>query len=482
MRRFAENIGKTDSAAGRMCDDLQMSKKRGGTLWIVLALAWPTMLEQMLQVAAQYVDSAMVGRLGAAATASVGATVTINWMVGSTLSALGVGFLAFIAREYGAQRYDNAGKAVAQSVLAALTAGLFFTVVTLSLSPFIPGWMNAQEDIRPVASRYFFIIYTPMLLRAATVVFGTVLRASGDTRTPMRVNLLVNIVNVVLNYLLIYPTRDVSLLGLTVRMPGAGLGVIGAAIGTAAGFAVGGVAMTIALWRHPKISPRGRSLKPDWSILKPCLKVALPAALQRFGTSFGYVAFASLINSLGTISTAAHSIANTAESAFYIPAYGIQTAAATLSGNANGMKDQKYMKSITRTLLILEPSLMAVSGTVLFLLAPRMMAMFTPDAEVIRLGTRVLRMVAVTEPLYGIAVVLEGIFMGVGDTMYAFVCNIAGMWGVRVMGTALLVRVLRYGLTAAWGAMIAHNILLCFLFALHYRSGKWNPMLSGEKF
>ncbi|MDO4865558.1 MAG: MATE family efflux transporter [Clostridia bacterium] len=459
-----------------------MSKKRGGTLWIVLALAWPTMLEQMLQVAAQYVDSAMVGRLGAAATASVGATVTINWMVGSTLSALGVGFLAFIAREYGAQRYDNAGKAVAQSVLAALTAGLFFTVVTLSLSPFIPGWMNAQEDIRPVASRYFFIIYTPMLLRAATVVFGTVLRASGDTRTPMRVNLLVNIVNVVLNYLLIYPTRDVSLLGLTVRMPGAGLGVIGAAIGTAAGFAVGGVAMTIALWRHPKISPRGRSLKPDWSILKPCLKVALPAALQRFGTSFGYVAFASLINSLGTISTAAHSIANTAESAFYIPAYGIQTAAATLSGNANGMKDQKYMKSITRTLLILEPSLMAVSGTVLFLLAPRMMAMFTPDAEVIRLGTRVLRMVAVTEPLYGIAVVLEGIFMGVGDTMYAFVCNIAGMWGVRVMGTALLVRVLRYGLTAAWGAMIAHNILLCFLFALHYRSGKWNPMLSGEKF
>ena len=465
-----------------MCDDLQMSKKRGGTLWIVLALAWPTMLEQMLQVAAQYVDSAMVGRLGAAATASVGATVTINWMVGSTLSALGVGFLAFIAREYGAQRFDNAGKAVAQSVLAALAAGLFFTVVTLSLSPFIPGWMNAQEDIRPVASRYFFIIYTPMLLRAATVVFGTVLRASGDTRTPMRVNLLVNIVNVVLNYLLIYPTRDVSLLGLTVRMPGAGLGVIGAAIGTAAGFAVGGVAMTIALWRHPKISPRGRSLKPDWSILKPCLKVALPAALQRFGTSFGYVAFASLINSLGTISTAAHSIANTAESAFYIPAYGIQTAAATLSGNANGMKDQKYMKSITRTLLILEPSLMAVSGTALFLLAPRMMAMFTPDAEVIRLGTRVLRMVAVTEPLYGIAVVLEGIFMGVGDTMYAFVCNIAGMWGVRVMGTALLVRVLGYGLTAAWGAMIAHNILLCFLFALHYRSGKWNPMLSGEKF
>ena len=419
---------------------------------------------------------------GAAATAAVGATTTINWMVGSTLSALGIGFLAYIAREYGAGRYDNAGRAVAQSVVATFAAGLVFTVAALSLARFIPVWMNAAEDIRPAASEYFFIIYMPMLLRAATVIFGTVLRASGDTPTPMKVNVLVNLVNVALNFLLIYDSRDLSLPGMTLRIPGAGLGVTGAAIGTAAGFTVGGIAMTAALWRHPRISPRGRRLKPDWAILKPCLKVALPAALQRFGTSFGYVAFASLINSLGTISTAAHAIANTAESAFYIPAYGIQTAAATLSGNASGMKDREYMRSITRTLLILEPSLMAVSGAVLFVLAPRMMALFTPDAEVIALGTKVLRMVAVTEPLYGIAVVLEGIFMGVGDTMYAFYCNIVGMWGVRVLGTAILVRGFGLGLTAAWGAMIAHNILLCILFALHYRSQRWNPLVSGEKF
>ena len=462
---------------------LQISQRqKRNTLWIVLGLAWPTMLEQMLQVAAQYVDSAMVGRLGAAASATVGCTATVNWMVGSTLSALGIGFLAYIAREYGAERYENARKAVVQSVVAAIVAGLFFMAVTLSLAGFIPGWMNVDPAIRPDAARYFFIIYTPMLLRAAMVVFGTVLRASGDTRTPMKVNVLMNLINVALNFLLIYETRDIRLLGMTLRVPGAGLGVTGAAIGTAVGFAMGGVAMTVALWLHPRISPRGQRLRPDWAILKPCLKVAMPAALQRFGTSFGYVAFASLINSLGTVSTAAHAIANTAESAFYIPAYGVQTAAATLSGNAGGMKDRAYMKSVTRTLLILEPSLMAVSGAVLFLLAPKMMALFTPDAEVIALGTKVLRMVAVTEPLYGIAVVLEGIFMGVGDTMYAFYCNIVGMWGVRVLGTAILVKGFGLGLTAAWGAMIAHNILLCILFALRYRSQRWNPLVKGEKF
>ena len=457
-----------------------MNRRR--LLRTVMALAWPTMLEQWLQVAAQYVDSAMVGRLGAAATAAVGTTSTVSWVVGSSTFALGVGFLAYIAREYGAKRYENAGRAAAQSVLAVLAAGLFFTAVTLGLSGQIPRWMNARPDIQPTASRYFFIIYTPMLFRAATTIFGTVLRASGDTRTPMKCNLVVNGVNVVLNFLLIYGTRDLNLLGLRIRMPGAGMGVIGAAWGTAIAYAVGGALMTLALWRHPQISPRGHSMKPDWDILKPCLKVAIPSALQRFGTSFGYVAFASVINALGTVSTAAHTIANTAESAFYIPAYGVQTAAATLSGQAYGMRDEDYMRAITRTLLIVEAAMMTISGAALFTLAEWMMGMFTPDPEVIRLGTIVLRMVAVTEPLYGVAVVLEGIFEGVGDIMYAFACNIAGMWGLRVVGTIIAVNAFGGGLTSAWGCMIAHNIALFILFILRYRSGKWNPLLVGDKF
>lgn len=461
---------------------IQRTTDRRRLLKTVLWLAWPTMLEQWLQVAAQYVDSAMVGSLGAQATAAVGATTTVSWLVGSSVAALGVGFLAYIAREFGARRFDNTRKAAAQSVLLTVISGLFFTALTLSLSGFIPRWMNTPEEIQETASRYFFIIYTPMLFRSATVIFGTVLRAGGDTRTPMKSNLAVNGINVILNYLLIYETRTVSLFGLNVTMPGAGMGVIGAAVGTAVASTVGGLLMTVALWRHPQLSPRGQSLKPDPEILRPCMRLAIPSALQRFGTSFGYVAFASVINSLGTISAAAHSIANTAESAFYIPAYGIMTAAATLSGQAYGMKDQEYMEEITRVLLMIEFSMMLVSGALLFILAPRLMAVFTPDQGVIALGTTVLRMVAVSEPLYGVAIVLEGIFQGVGDIMYAFGCNIVGMWGFRVIGTNIAVHVFGGGLTAAWGCMIAHNILLCVMFVHHYRSGRWNPLVVGDKF
>ena len=454
-----------------------MGKKlfRGGKwamLPVILALAWPTMLEQAMNTAVQYVDAAMVGRLGAAATAAVGVTTTINWMIGSTVSALGVGFLSFIARAYGAGDRQRAARVSSQAVLAVLVSGLLFTILPLALHRQVPRWMQADEGIRDTAGRYFFILYTPMLLRAASIIFGTALRASGDTKTPMRVGVMMNVINVVLNYLLIYPTHSVW--GVTV--PGAGLGVEGAAIASAISYAAGGIGITLALWRHPVISPRGQRLRPDWEILKPCLKVALPSTLQRFGTSFGYVAFAAMINALGTVPLAAHSIANTVESAFYVPGYGMQTAAATLTGNALGAKDKGRMRDLSQMLLTLEIGMMVISGTLLFLFAPGMMGLFTADAAVIALGATVLRMVAVSEPFYGVAIILEGMLQGVGDTMTPFFFNILGMWGVRILGTFLCTRVLHWGLIGAWSCMIAHNLLLFLLLTLHFRRGKWNPL------
>ena len=443
----------------------------------ILMLAWPTMLEQILQTAVQYVDSAMVGRLGAEATAAVGCTSTVGWMVGSSISALGVGFLAYISRAWGAKRYEDAARAVTQVVLAVLVCGVIFTAIPLSIAKYVPVWMRADPAIQEMAGRYFFILYSVMLMRSALILFGTSLRAIGDTRTPMLVNVLMNLVNVVLNYLFIYEAHTASVFGLQIRMWGAGLGVEGAALASAAAFAVGGVAITIAVFRHPAVSPKGHSLKPDKEILKPCLEVALPSAAQRFLTSFGYVAFASLINGIGTIAIAAHSIANTVESAFYVPGYGMQAAASALSGNTYGAGDQKRMKSVTRTLLILEVSVMIVSGALLFLFAEKLMWLFTISPETVQLGTRVLRMVAISEPIFGVAIILEGIFMGVGDTKGPFAINVFGMWGFRILGSFLLLRLFGLGLEAAWGCMIAHNTFLGIMFTIRYKKGTWNPML-----
>lgn len=438
----------------------------------IFALAWPTMLEQLLQTAVQYIDTAMVGSLGTQATAAVGATSTVNWLIGSTISALGVGFLSFVSQACGAGDTKRAGKAASQAVLAVLFSGILFTILTLGLSDMVPVWMQVDASIQKLASQYFFILYTPMLARTATIVFGTLLRAVGDTKTPMRVGLLVNIVNVVLNFLLIYPTRE----WMGISLFGAGWGVIGAAVASAISFAVGGICITIALWRHPVISPRGQSLRPDWEILRPCLKVALPNAMQRFGTSLGYVAFAAMINSIGEVATAAHTIANTVESAFYIPGYGMQTAAATLAGNALGAKDGLRIKNLARMIIFIEVALMLLSGSLLFIFAPDMMGLFSNDANVISLGAVVLRMVAVSEPFYGVSIIIEGMMQGMGNTLLPFIFSISGMWGIRIIGTFLCTQLLHMGLISAWACMIAHNLLLFIMFLICYRSGKWNPM------
>ena len=434
----------------------------------ILALAWPTMLEQLLQTAVQYIDTAMVGSLGTQATAAVGATTTVNWLIGSTISALGVGFLSFIAQAYGARDREAASKAVMQAVIVTAACGTFFTALTLGLSGVIPAWMQVDESIRKLSGQYFFILYLPMLPRTATIIFGTVLRAAGDTKTPMKIGIGVNLINVCLNFLLIYPTRQIR--GITV--PGAGLGVIGAAIANAVAFAFGGIAITVVLWRHPLVSPRGQRFRPDPAILGPCLKVAMPNMLQRFGTSLGYVAFASMINALGDVATAAHTIANTVESAFYIPGYGMQTAAATLAGNAYGARDRQRVRDLTAMFIPIEVGLMVLSGGALFLSAPGLMDIFSDSPEVIGLGTTVLRMVALSEPCYGFSIIIEGMMLGVGNTREPFVYNILGMWGVRIVGTFVCTTFFSGGLVAAWGCMIAHNLLLFALFLRCHLRGR----------
>ena len=443
---------------------------------VIFTLAWPTMFEQLMQTAVQYIDTAMVGALGTQATAAVGATSTVSWLVGSSISALGVGFLTFIAQSYGAGNKEQASRYTAQAVLVTIIVGILFTILTLSLSGMVPVWMQVDPAIQELSATYFAIVYAPMLPRAATIIFGTVLRAAGDTKTPMRVGICINIINIILNFFLIFPTTSYQIGSLELVLPGAGLGVIGAAIASAIAFTLGGVYMTVALWKHPVVSPRGHKLTPDMEILRPCLKVAFPNMLQRFGTSLGYVVFASMINSLGEASTAAHTIANTVESAFYIPGYGMQTAAATLAGNALGAKDKQRMKDLARTIIFIEVVLMIISGGLLFVFAPTMMQLFTQDPEVISLGSLVLRMVALSEPIYGVSIIIEGILQGVGKTVTPFVYNIIGMWGIRIVGTFICTQILGYGLVSAWACMITHNIILFIMFLIHYLKGKWNPL------
>lgn len=454
----------------------QVLKKDKAILITILALAWPTVLEQFLQTIVQYIDTAMVGQLGAKATATVGLSTTINWLINSPLSAAGVGLTAYIAKSIGAKQYENSKKASVQSIFLTLFLGIFIGCITLGVSPFLPNWLGAESSIQKDASIYFAIICFPMLFRASIILFGAVLRAAGDTRTPMRVNVTMNIINIILNFFLIYDTRTIEFSSTSMTIWGAGLGTTGAGLGTAISYVIGGLSMIFVWYRTPVISPAHEPVRISKHILHACIKVGFPVALERTFSCLGHVVFTSLVANLGTVAFAAHTIALTAEEAFYIPGYGMQAAAATLAGNAIGAQDNTHLRKTTHTFLWLIVLIMTVSGSLLFFNAGLIMSIFTKDIEVISIGTTVLKMVAVSEPIFGVAVILEGIFNGVGDTLVPFLISLSCMWGIRILFTYFCIHFWKADLAAVWSCMIANNVFQGSIMFMRYKHGKWNPI------
>jgi putative MATE family efflux protein len=446
----------------------------------ICALAWPSILEQALQTTVQYAGSAMVGRLGAQASAAVGLTTTVNWLINSPSFAMGIGVLAYISLCIGAKKFERARKAAIQAIIITLILGISIGVITLSITPFLPKWLGAAPEIQRNASLYFGIICLPMLFRVSTIVFGAVLRSTGDMKTPMKVNLIMNITNIILNFLLIYDNQTISITGLKITIYGAGLGIVGSAIATAIAYCISGTLMFYALYKNKLVSPKGKKIKLNMPIMKRCVRVGFPVTIERVVTCLGQVFFSSLVTRLGTLALAAHSIALTAEQAFYIPGYGMQASASTLAGNALGEKNEKKLHQTSVTILGIAVAVMTITGAILFMFPNAMMSIFTKDAEVIKSGSSVLRIVAISEPMFGALIILEGIFNGVGDTKTPVFVSILSMWGVRITATFLCVSVFNLGLNAVWLCMVADNVLRFALLFIRFVSGAWKRKLKKD--
>ncbi len=420
----------------------------------LLRLSIPTMAEEILTTLLQYVDTAMVGRLGEQATASVSVTTTVTWLAGSILAAVGAAVLALIAQAVGAGDRTRAAKLSQQALLLALGCGAVCGGASIFLSPFIPVWMGAEPAIQKQASLYFFIISLPMVFRAGNTVLGAAIRATQDTKTPMLISMGANCLNAGLNYLLIYTW---------------GLGVTGAAIATAVSHMACGTLMFLAYRKAPLLRWNRREFAPDPALLRQCAKTGLPVLGTSLTSCLGYVVFAGMVSgSMGTTVFAAHSIAVTAETIFYIPGYGLRTAASALVGAALGEGDREKLRAAGGLSIALTVGMMCLSGVVLYLVARPLMALFSPVEAVVSLGAEMLRLVAFSEPFFGLMIVLEGVFYGMGRTRGPFFIETASMWGVRIFFTFLCVRVWGLGLRAVWWCMVADNVCKALLFAASF--------------
>lgn len=441
-----------------MSSDNTLVVNRKTVLKVLITLAIPTILEEVLSTLIQYVDTAMVGQLGEKATASVSTTTTINWLIFALPAAISVSVLAIASKAMGARDEKRLKRVSGQAILLSLVSGGILEIAAIILSPYIPIWMGAAEDIQGMASLYFTILSTTLIFRTSSRIFAAMMRATKDTKTPMLISASENILNAILNWVFIY---------------GLSLGVVGAAIASAISYGVGGIAMFIAFRRNPYLKCSIKNIYPDKEILSECRRIGLPALGTTFASCMGYVVFASMVSGMGTTVFAAHSIAVAAEEIVYIPGYGLRVATSALVGNAIGEGDHKKLKLTEELSIALTMIIMLINGTLLYIYAYPLMNIFTSSKAVAVLGADMLKLVAFSEPFFGLMICIEGIFYGMGKTKSVFIIETFSMWCVRILSTFVVVKILGLPLYAVWICMIMDNIFKSVMLLLAFlRNGK----------
>lgn len=435
-------------------------KKGDSSVKYIMRLAWPAILEQMLLTMATYVDTAMIGALGYRATAAVAVNASTTWLIMGPLSALGVGYSVQVAYSLGARDDARARGISCQALTGALCFGCALMLLFMPLSSHIPVWLGADEEILKDAQAYLFFFSAGIPFQALLNVFFAILRCSGDTRTPMYINVAANLSNVVLNFFLIFSPRCICIAGREFSVWGAGWGVAGAAIATSLSYALAAAALTAILFvrSSPVQLQWGRACLPRRDVTRKALRLGIPVAFERVATSSGQLVMTSLVTSLGSVALSANHVAVTAEAISYLPANGISFAGTTVIGQAVGAKRAEDARRDARTLGLLGLLAGTIGGGVLYFLSVPLAGLFSPDEEVIRLAAAMLRIVAVAEPMFGLAIVLAGVLRGAGKTAVTFWSVTIGMWCVRVTTAMLFLHVLHLGLHGLWLAMVADLI------------------------
>ena len=441
----------------------------------VLRLSLPAILEQIMFTAVTYVDTAMVGVLGASATAAVGINSSCVWLIGGTLSAMGVGFSVQIAQKAGANDIDGARDVMRTAVFTCFSVGIIAGILLQFLAPFLPVWMGGAPDVIPLAQDYVRIYLMGVPFSVLAMVFSPTMRCLGDMRTPMVLNIMGNLINCVLNFFFIYETRPVDLFGNVITIWGAGWGVSGAAFGTAVSNAFVGLLMfsAVMIRENPLKVPLHSCLHPQKNVILRMIGIGTPVAFDRAIVASGQVVSTRIVTGLGTLPLAAHHLANTAESISYLPGEGIAYAATTLVGQSIGAGDMDKADLYGKTCIKVAIAISLFGGALLFLLPQQLLSIFSSDAAVIALGASVLMIEAFAQPMLATSTVSSGAFRGAGDSKWAFYMSAACMWGIRIPLSFLLTVFWDWGLTGIWVAMCLDLNFRGLICLLRFRKREW---------
>lgn len=427
-----------------------MPKQTWKTLAPQLRLVWqlslPAILTQITTIAMQYIDSAMVGALGADASAAIGLVASSTWLFGGVTTAVSAGFSVQVAHRIGAGEDTEARTVVRHGLAAALTLAALLALLGLGICRQLPCWLGGGAEICADASAYFLTFSLMLPFSQLNSLTAGFLQCAGDMVTPSVLNAVMCGLDVVCNALLIPH-----------------FGVLGAGMGTALACALVSLAMAwCCCVRNAQLRLRrgeAHAFRPE--ILKKAFRIGAPVAVQEIAMNGAMVASTMILAPLGAAAIAANSFAVTAESLCYMPGYGVGSAATTLVGRSVGAGDAAQARRYGNICTALGGALMGCTGLLMMIFCPFVFRLLTPVAEVRTLAAQALRIGLLAEPLFGVSIAAAGALRGAGDTLVPSLLNLGSIWIVR-LGLALLL-VGKLGLRGMW---IAMAIELCVRGAL----------------
>ena len=429
----------------------------------IFLLAWPVILTNLLHTLTVTVDMIMVGRLGPVAIASVGLGSQVVFISFAVMIAVSAGTIALVARHIGAKENKMANYVLQQSLILGAVLSIPLMLVGLFLSEDILILFGAEYDVVTTGAVYIQIIFLASVFTFTNFLSAAALRGAGDTKTPLYVGGIVSVVNIALNYILIFGKFGFP-----------ALGVKGAAIGTALSFVVGAVVYIIIFLKGKTVLnlfSNGRVFELE--TIKRIMKIGTPAATEQIVIQIGFIIYVMIVIIFGTNALAAHQIGMRIQSLSFMPGFGFAMAAAALVGqNLGAKKIKEAEQSGWQSMQLCVVTMVAVSA-LLFIIARPVACIFVDDAETVSLSVIWIRILAVGIPAIGIYFTIAGALRGAGDTKWPLYASVIGVYGCRLPLALLLGFYAGWGLYGVWIAITVEYYIRSILIVYRFKSGKW---------
>lgn len=436
----------------------------------VLRLAWPVVIQQVSFSMVQLVDTALVGHLGENALAGVRLAGQIFWFSQAGMVAVAIGSTAVIARNVGAGQPELASRTLRNAFLMAFIWGLAIGIAIWFFGEWGLGMLGAEEGAKHQGTVYLKAAAVGMPLWSLVYAGSASLQGAGDTRTPMVIGVVVNIVNIIVAYLLIngpgpFPRLEVL---------GSGAGFTSAAIiGSALVLLVLASGTRIIHWRP------WEAFQFDPLEARRVLNVGLPAGAEQIQFNIAFMIYTRIIASLGTSALAAHGVTLAIQSLTFNVGFALSVATTALVGQSLGAGRPDLAERSAYVTMRYSLVFMVALGVVMMAFGGSITGLFVGGEnadEVVHIGRQLLFIFAFAMPGLAVSLSLGGGLRGAGDTRAVLVISAAATWIVRLAPAYLLAITAGLGVPGAWAAAIADINMRALLIFIRFRRGRWKGL------